>query len=95
MKKGFTLVELMIVIAIVAILIALIIPACSNRGVKGVGIDSNVGARTTVPDNPQGKLKLVGETSKTKVYEFVDSDHRNCVMVESKYVDEETVINCN
>ena len=95
MKKGFTLVELMIVIAIVAILAALLIPACSNRGVQGVGIDSSIGVRTPTPDNSQGKLKLIGETNKTKLYEFIDSDHRNCVMVESKYVDEDTTITCN
>jgi prepilin-type N-terminal cleavage/methylation domain-containing protein len=38
--KGFTLIELMIVIAIVAILVALIIPACSPKeGEKGFVCD--------------------------------------------------------
>jgi prepilin-type N-terminal cleavage/methylation domain-containing protein len=40
MNRGFTLIELVIVIAIVAILVALIIPACSPKeGEKGFVCD--------------------------------------------------------
>lgn len=97
-RSGFTLVELMLVLAIVAILAALIIPMIGKDDVNSIirqqSINTGIEDRTS-KQSRNNKLKLTGETDRVKIYEYVTDDHRRCIMIESKYTGEETTMECN
>lgn len=63
MKKGFTLVELLIVIAISAILMALVIPSCNNRDTPNVVWETQcyIEQEKVFDRVTNGRVKYIGE----------------------------------
>ena len=84
MKKGFTIVELVIVIAIISILAAVLIPSIVNGadGTKQEIIDIYNGQTVRMIDNETGEILYEGKgTSEIDGYSLVNIEVKDGVVV--------------
>ena len=84
MKKGFTIVELVIVIAIIAILAAVLIPSIVNgaNNAKQDIIDIYNGQTVKMIDNDTGEILYEGkETSEIDGYSLVNVEVKDGVVI--------------